>query len=291
MTDPDDAAATADRVRAEFSLGAGIERFATGSLPVFATRHHVIKLFPATEVHHFETEVEVLRRVDGALPIRTPTVVATGAKDDWQYVLMTRLTGRSLADAWPQLGGGDKTRLMHEVGCALARLHSLEVDGLQRLAVDWSRFLMTQRKSCRERQSSHGLGSPWLDRLDRFLADWCPVDDGRRALLHTEVMKEHLLVEQRNGRWWLSGLIDFEPAMIGAPEYEFAAIGIYLTGREPGLLANVLHGYGDIGLSAERLLAYLLLHRYCNLRRYLELLPVTSTTGDLEALARNWFAI
>jgi hygromycin-B 7''-O-kinase len=76
------------------ALGAGIERFTTGSLPVFATRHHVIKLFPATEVNHFETEVEVFRRVDGVLPIRTPTVVATGTQADWQYVLMTRLTGR-----------------------------------------------------------------------------------------------------------------------------------------------------------------------------------------------------
>ena len=46
-----------------------------------------------------------------------------------------------------------------------------------------------------------------------------------RERLHTGVMRYHLLTaEGPPGKWRLSGLIDFEPAMRG--EYEFADVGI-----------------------------------------------------------------
>jgi len=148
-----------------------------------------------------------------------------------------------------------------------------------------------QRASCRERQLARGLGAPWVDEVGDFLARWTPSDDGARVLLHTEVMREHLLVERRQGAWHISGLIDFEPAMLGAPEYELAAVGIFLTCAEPGLLRVLLDAYGaeiDDELPL-RIMAYALLHRYSNLRWYLERLPVPDDVRNLESLARRWF--
>jgi hygromycin-B 7''-O-kinase len=130
-----------------------------------------------------------------------------------------------------------------------------------------------------------------VDAVDDFLVRWIPRVDGAGVLLHTEVMREHLLVERRNGAWRISGLFDFEPAMIGAPEYELAAVGIFLTCAEPGLLGALLDAYGgevDDELPF-RVMAYALLHRYSNLRWYLERLPVVDEAGDLESLARRWF--
>jgi len=104
-------------------------------------------------------------------------------------------------------------------------------------------------------------------------------------------MRQHVLVEHRKGAWHISGLIDFEPAMLGAPEYEFAAVGIFLTCAEPSLLRAFLEGYGaelDDALPL-RIMAYALLHRYSNLSWYLERLPVPDDVRDLEALARRWF--
>jgi hygromycin-B 7''-O-kinase len=104
-------------------------------------------------------------------------------------------------------------------------------------------------------------------------------------------MRQHLLVESK-GAWHVSGLIDFEPAMLGAPEYELSAVGIFLTCAEPGLLRAFLDAYGaeaDDELPL-RIMAYTLLHRYSDLRWYLERLPVPDDVGDLEGLARRWFA-
>ena len=176
-------------------------------------------------------------------------------------------------------------------GCGLAALHAIATDDLAPLAVDWPRFMDSQRVSCRDRQLARGLGPPWIDAIGEFLARWTPGDDGKRVLLHTEVMREHLLVERREGGWHISGLVDFEPAMVGAPEYEMASVGIFVTCAEPGLLRVLLDAYGSV-VDDElplRIMAYALLHRYSSLRWYLERLPVPDEVGDFESLARRWF--
>ena len=80
--------------------------------------------------------------------------------------------------------------------------------------------------------------------------------------------------------------------MVGAPDYELASVGIFVAGAEAGVLRAVLEGYGmgpDDDL-APRIMAYALLHRYSNLRWYLERLPPVPDAKTIEALARGWFA-
>lgn len=288
----DDSAAVVDALRRELSLGAGLERFASGSVPVFAVGdEHVVKLFPRTERAFFETERAALTRIDGLLPTPTPRVVTVGERGPWSFIVMTRLSGCSLAETWPTIDVPDRSRLMREVGAALAALHATRTDEDDPLAVDWPRFMDTQRDSCRDRQRAKGLGASWSDSIDDYLARWIPRDHGAGVLLHTEVMREHLLVERRRDGWHVCGLIDFEPAMIGAPEYEWAAVGIFVACAEPGLFRTLLDAYGA-EVDDEfpfRVMTYALLHRYSNLSWYLERLSPVDEVGDLEALARRWF--
>jgi len=285
-------ATAAENIRKEFSLGANIEPFAAGSVPVFAAGdRYVVKLFPQSDGVHFETEVAALAGIDGALSIPTPRLVASGERGGWWFVVMTRLSGRPLVDVWQTLTFDERRGLVRDVGTSLAELHALDTSELTPLVVDWSSFVRQQCDSCVERQAAKGLAALWLDQVESFLERWSPPDDGRRVLLHTEVMREHVLVEPHHGVWRLSGLVDFEPAMIGAPEYEFASVGVFLTCAEPQLFRAVLDAYGaplDDELPL-RVMAYTLLHRYSNLRWYLERLPVADHS-DLQSLARSWFA-
>jgi hygromycin-B 7''-O-kinase len=114
------------------------------------------------------------------------------------------------------------------------------------------------------------------------------------VLLHTEVMRDHTLVQRNADGWEVSGLFDFEPAMLGAPEYEFASVGIFLAGGEPAPFRAFLCGYGyaEADLEPElrrRIMAYALLHRYSNLKWYLETVPAESAI-TLDDLAAEWFA-
>ncbi len=279
-------------------LGSGpISRFSGGSVPVYAIGETlVLKLYPPFEPDACETESRVLQTLGGRLPIPTPRVHAVGALDGWGYILMTRLKGECLVDCWPRIPAGDRIGLAETLGGSLATLHAVRDPWLQSLKHDWCGFLEEQRRSCVDRQRARGLEEHWLAQIPEFL-DTHPLDGApAESLLHTEIMREHLFVEENANGWKLSGLFDFEPAMIGSPEYEFAAVGLFFSCGEPAILRRVLTAYGHAGdrldadLSA-RLLAYTLLHRYSNLPWYLRRLPPPPEARALQDLARHWWGL
>ena len=271
-------------------------RYDSGSLPVYALNDaQVLKLYPPHEREHAEVEARVLGHVDGRLSIATPRVLALGEQDGWPYLLMSRLPGRRLVEAWPTLDARDRDRVADETGAALAALHGLDIAPVATLPPDWDAFVAAQRLSAVERQRERRLAPHWLALIDPFLEAWVPPAPARRVLLHTEVMREHLMIEARPaGGACVSGLFDFEPAMIGDPDYEFASFGLFVSCGDARLMRRALLAYGrqadelDDALAC-RFMAHALLHRYSNLRWYLERVPVPGAT-TLEDLARAWWS-
>jgi len=272
-------------------------RYASGSLPVYALGDtQVLKLFPPHEHEHAAVEARVLAALDGALPIPTPQLVAAGDDaDGWPYLLMTQLRGQLLVDAWPTLDAAGRDRVADTLGEAIAALHAIHTTPLADLPPDWDRFFAAQAASAVERQAARGLERRWLEQLPDFLARWLPPPAARRVLLHTEIMREHLFVERGCAGVRLSGLIDFEPAMLGDSEYEFASVGLFVACGDARVLTRVLRAYGtpaqalDDTLSC-RLMAHALLHRYSNLPWYLKRLPAGGAT-TIEQLAARWWPL
>jgi hygromycin-B 7''-O-kinase len=287
-----------DAILESHHMTGDVVRFADGSLPVYAIGDtHVLKLYPPVYASERETEAAVLSAIAGKLPIPTPRVEGIGEHSGWSYVLMSRLSGESLATAWPRLEAADRERLMVELGEALAALHAIRDPVLVTFAPpDWAAFVTAQRANAVEQQRAKGLDEAWLAQLPEFL-EAVPLDvAGPRVLLHTEVMREHLLVREGERGWELSGLFDFEPAMYGAPEYELASVGVFVSCGDAHLLRTLLRAYGyrDESLDeafSRRMLAYAIVHRYSNLRWYLERLPALEAP-TLDALAlRGWGTI
>lgn len=287
--------AIAGRHRVALDTGAPL-RYDSGSLPVYALNDaQVLKLYPPHEREHAEVEARVLGVVEGRLPIATPRVLAVGEQDGWPYLLMSRLPGRRLVEAWPTLDARDRDRVAEETGATLAALHGLDITPLATLPPDWDAFVGAQRRSAVQRQRERRLAPHWLALIEPFLEAWMPPPPARRALLHTEVMREHLMVEARPaGGLSVSGLFDFEPAMIGDPDYDFASFGLFVSCGDARLMRRALLAYGRRADELEdalafRLMAHALLHRYSHLRWYLERVPVPGAT-TLEDLARAWWS-
>jgi hygromycin-B 7''-O-kinase len=270
-----------------------LAKYADGSTIVFAVdERYVIKLFEPIFDEAALIERTVLRHVYGQLGVPTPDVVATGELEGWFYVLMSQLPGVSLREVWDELGSSDRVRVCEQLGAAVERLHALPSDTLELPHLQWSDFLRRQNRSCVERQRAHGLAEHWLEQIPSFLAS-ADLRNDSPVLLHTEVMRDHTLVQRTALGWEVSGLFDFEPGMRGAPEYEFASVGIFLTGGEPTLFRAFLCGYGYAEAELEtdlprRVMAYALLHRYSNLKWYLETVPPETAT-NLADLAAEWF--
>lgn len=268
------------------------ERYDSGSLPVYAVGpRHVLKLFPPDEAAYAHTEARALAAVQGALTIPTPRLIAADTQDGWPYLLMSRLHGARLVDAWPRLSAAERDRFADQLGAAVAALHAIDTTALAGLGPDWDGFVAAQRASAAQRQRARRLAPEWVEQVEPFLQRWRPPPAPKQVLLHTELMREHLLVD----RGQLSGLFDFEPAMLGAPEYDFASFGLFVSCGDARFLRRALLAYGyaahqlDEALQC-RLMAHTLLHRYSNLRWYLERLPLPGAT-TLEALAAHWWAL
>lgn len=285
-----------DAIVQRHGLGGGPRRrYGSGSMIVYAIGHaFVVKLFPPIYGDGARTESLALEQLQGRLSVETPRLAATGEIDGWPYVVMSQLPGQDLASVWTDIPPANRTHIAREVGELLAQLHALPTDGLGPLTVDWPAWAATQRDEVVARQRALGASDAWVEQIPAFL-DRVDVGVGPRGsgLLHTEIMREHLKVCCVRGRWRLCGLFDFEPAMVGPVDYEFASVGLFVARGERGLMRPLLEAYGiaphaiDDALS-ERFLAMTLLHRYCNLKWYLGLLP--SPEGQtLEALARAWW--
>jgi len=174
---------------------------------------------------------------------------------------------------------------------AVAALHAIDTTPLADFAPRWDEFIPAQRASAAARQAARRLAPQWVEQIDGFLDRWMPPPTPRRVLLHTELMREHLMVDGGV----LSGLFDFEPAMLGAPEYDFASFGLFVSAGDARFLRRALLAYGSAPHTLDdalpqRLMAYALLHRYSNLRWYLERLPAPGA-ASLEQLAAVWWAL
>lgn len=281
-------------------------RYEDGSTVVAQLGHNrVVKLFAPMFRDGFDIERRALTLIDGSLPIPTPKVLDVGEVEGWPYIVMEEMPGLQLHRVWDQIDRRDQVRFSTHIGETLRQLHrfqlqepshdTLSPDGppLELPAWDWDHFLQKQAAGCVARQRSNGVDEHWLRQIPGFLERTDLTSDRPGlVLLHTEVMREHLLARIDGNEPTLSGLIDFEPAMSGAAEYEFASVGLFVSKGDSRALRALLKGYGyhDDELNQDlqyRFMAYALLHRYSNLSWYLQFMPAGST---LEELAAAWWS-
>lgn len=272
------------------------QRYDSGSLPVYAVgTQHVLKLYPPHDAEHAQVEARVLQAVHGHLPIATPEPLAVATHDGWPYVLMSQMPGERLVDAWPRLPQADRDQLADTFGATVAALHAVDITPLTDLPPPWATFIATQHTTAADRQRARGLDEKWVERIPEFLQQWMPPPAPRHVLLHTELMREHLTVVPTSHGWQLAGMFDFEPAMLGDAEYDFASVGLFVSCGDARFLRRTLlaYGYAPDALNEAlpcRMMAWALLHRYSKLRWYLERLPMPGAT-TLEQLAAHWWAL
>ncbi|GAA3799659.1 phosphotransferase family protein [Streptomyces chiangmaiensis] len=272
-------------------VGLALRRFDDGSLPVYAVGGDlVLKLYPRFEMTEAIREVRVLAHLWGQLPLPTPRLLATDEyTNGWRFVLMSRLPGLCVAEAWPRLTAAERDRIVTESAETLAALHAMSFTALTDVVgpSDWGAFLGRRRARTMHHHSANGVTEPWLSRIPEFL-DSVPLPASTdRALLHTEFMPEHLTIDMRDGRR-LTGLFDFEPAMIGDPAYDFVNAGLFVTRGDPRQFRRFYEAYGRSPHDPFQLLAYTLLHVYSDLPLYLHELP-SPAEPRLDALAELWF--
>lgn len=259
----------------------------------FVDRRFVIKIFAPFRGQSMR-ETAALEFAQGKLGIETPQVVQTGELEGWPYLVMTHLAGLPMREVWPEIERRERVEIVSRLGVAMRELHAhaapLSPPALNR---DWHAFLQHQARTSVERQRACHAHPQWLESLPAYIAARLGLlpTAFNPVLLHGDVHPGNVLLEERGGRWRVSGLFDFGDSFCGFQEYEFVAPGVLMVQGDRELQRAMLAAYGygeaqlDLSLRA-RLMLLTILYECSDLRKYaLRLAPaaVQLTLDELEA--------
>jgi len=220
---------------------------------------------------HFATELTYLEMWHNRLPVPSPRLVASGEIEGWGYLVMTRLPGELMSDARDQIDRTDLLAIAEQTGDLARALHALPVPTGHCPDPPWNEYLAAQISGCAATHRANALPDHLLETLDDQLAGVDLTSDSP-VFLHTELADLNLMVAQRNGRWRLSGVFDFEPSRLGHPLYDLPAITIFVARGDPAMCRAALAAFGRSDLDDKlrrALLACTLLHRYSHLGFFL----------------------
>lgn len=284
------------------SLAAGIaeahslpfdgERMREGSNILFhLSGNTVLKVFSRDEKAFRDNEALFLKRLAGRLSVTVPRLLGIGEYRGHPYLLMERMTDRSLASVWPELDREGRENVCRQAGSLLRELHSLPVELAEGCVPEWGIFISAQKVSLAENHARYGLEPSRIREIVEFVETGEPIEESNTPVIcHTEMMREHLFVSGRDSSPSISGLIDFEPSMLAVPQYDLCAAGLFITAGEPGLFSVFLDGYGSsVDTSAAAITRMLLLHRYSNMKWFVSTLPAALRDADLLTIGEYWY--
>jgi hygromycin-B 7''-O-kinase len=150
---------------------------------------------------------------------------------------------------------------------------------------------------CVQRHREQGVPEHWLQQIPGFLAQTAPLypPTFAPAIISGDIHEYHPLVKQQDTQWRLSGLFDFDDALLGLYEYDLAAAALFMMAGRPTLLRAFLLSYGyaeaDLGGAlCYRLMAYALLHRYRPFNHWLSEACAKQACSTLEEVAHILYA-
>ena len=262
-----------------------LELFPTGSDIVAGTAAHAVKLTTPRWAEELATEEAWLRHVAGRLSVATPTPVARGAIAGWPYLVSTRVPGRGFGEVWGELERGERLTLARSLGALTAEVHALPLPAGDH---GWEAFLAEQLESAPRRHAEDGVPEVLSAQIAGFLAR-TPRPERALACLHTELLGDHVLVEQRGGAWVPSAMIDWADSRVGHPGYDLPAIAEFVFKGEVGCLGAFMDGLGW-SVTPEEVMAWGFVHRFGRLKRMLGAAGGESP-ATLEALAARVYRI
>ena len=251
--------------------------FSTGTNLVVALDDGLIlKLFPPLLRSQFVSERLSLSLLRGRLGVPIPEIVLEGERDQWPYLVITRLSGILGTQAWPALPEDQKERVLAQIGATIAEVQRVPVGELSRIEPRWDQFTSQQIRGCRARHQRLGLPRKYLDGLDDILRDAAALIplDAPPVILTGEYIPENFLLSRESAGWRLSGLIDFGDVMTGWGEYDLLGPSAFMTAGLPRRVRSLFEGFGysqaDINPTLKRrLMALLLLHRFSDPVRHI----------------------
>jgi len=223
---------------------------------------------------------EIETCLEGDEELLTPRVLAEGVLEgtqEWPYMVLSLLPGKRLGEVWAAVPREEQLAIAWRLGEMIRRLHEQPLGAIRSMDTDpkvWEGFVRTQIERAPEHFCRQGLPGHLLDSLSGYLAKLLPLYpvDMRPCLLSADLTEDHVLLDLVDGRWQISGLIDFGDAEVGHADFDFCVVHLWCFHIDQELTGAFLGGYGyhpDERFN-ERMMGYSLLHRFADMRPWLK---------------------
>jgi hygromycin-B 7''-O-kinase len=228
----------------------------------------ILKIFPPFLRGQFASEWASLTQLRGRLAVPIPEIMFEGERDQWPYLVITRLDGRLGSEVWPRLPEDQKERVLFQIGETIAEVQRAPLGDLSQIEPRWDQFIPRQIEGCRDRHERLGLPRQFLAGLDDLLRDAATLIplDAPPVILTGEYIPENFLLRHEMEGWDVSGLIDFGDVMTGWGEYDLLGPSAFMTAGVPRRVRSLFEGFGYASADLtptlkRRLMALFLLHR------------------------------
>jgi hygromycin-B 7''-O-kinase len=212
----------------------------------------------------------------------------------WSYLVFEFLPGAPISEVFDQLSCPGRLELAHNLGEMVRNLHEIRLPpGAGAALPNAQAERQRMRPGWAERWQQGGFPAHLVRQAVQFLDDCERLSalSPQPHLIHADLTRDHLLGSVMQGRWALSGVIDFGDAMLGGLDYELAALHLDLFDCDREMLGAFLRAYQLPGSDYERLphlaLRAVLLHQFIDPSWLLERQPWVTDCASLEELARR----
>jgi len=272
-------------------------RASLGRNVVFLGADVIVKFGPPCWAGDMAREAAALQFVAGRLPVTTPTLAAQGMLDGWEYLIQHRLPGTNLWEVWTQLDSMERADLARQHGELMDTLHALPIETAPpMLQFSWTSMLAEQRASCAAAMQASGVDAALVAQIDAYVASAEPLldHDTAHVLLHGDLSHLNFLVTQQNGRWRITGLIDWGDVKIGPRTHEFISPGVHMYRGEHAALEQWYRGYGlSAGERTEQhehlIMARTMLYYADEFAAMLRAVPGAAAQQDWQAIAQRFW--
>lgn len=266
----------ADDLRLRVATGIEVPQSVEGGYPgtcavLVVNGSAVVKFYPPQVARDFERERASYATL-GQRILLQPVVLAEGVFMDriaWPYLVLSYLPGRAWRDARALIPPDQAAALMVQFGQIVRSFHEipLERHGAWPSEKAWEAFVALRlARVGSDLRGGTALPEHVIADVEHLLhkVNWF---GSPPTLLNADLTEDHLFLAEQDGRWSLSGLIDWADAEVGDPLYDWVTVWFSICQRDARLFHSFAAGYGSLAGEDQpdphRLLAVTFLHRFC----------------------------
>lgn len=233
----------------------------------------VVKIYAPFCHADFELERMLYPLLSETTHIPSPRLLAEGVLEDalhWPYIVMDFKPGQSIREVRTQISTPNRIEIAMALGAMTYELHGIpliRVAQMPNLRSDWPAFHRQRLTGClAELKTRVGLPAPILDEIAAFLTANVNGESAPLMLINGDLTEDHILLEEKDGWWRVSGLLDFADALIAPRAYEWIALWFGALDRQFDEFAAFMRSYNPAilldGAFFQEALLFTFLHQF-----------------------------